>query len=689
MTIRKLLNGLELDEKRCVLVNNKEISVDMYGEYVLTPKDDIVLLSFIPESPSKEQISSKMKMEEQHITKEGLIPELGMNEIREILSKFFDPNYDLEGLQKMLKKIPYNPDAILEACKMLESTKYNDLEVFVYGKVNWEILAILRDKFNRGEMFSEREMIIAQVAVFQQGKGNSESEINENSFEKTKRNNKIIGILKVIGKSMLGKLKPGAKVAYKIKGEGDLYEVGDIIVFYNKYGLKVVHEVVSYKDSNGERTYTTKGVNNQDIDSDPVSGDNVIGKVVDFSKQELVGLIKMAEQGRIPYIEALGMSNEFENTFIQNELDKVYQSLYKTSKSVRNMRDNPIGLTREQLLDFVINKISEINTEDFRSSEEIDKLDEIRTRILTTCSEMIERNVYSWFSKDLSKKMISYLYKEFIYPSGKSTHPVSSDYFIDQVLILGEVLKSLNNYYEPKIFKKNLEALLKSREFRSYENIGSAQKPEFINNLIKSVWKDTYEKLSLKLLDREFKYKDKEALYFEPDDVLIEKTTCTTVLKNPKYKFFQPTEIYLTFGEHNFDPGGKRIGNGIIHIYAGHWRDFARLHRDLNTPEAIAKFIFELIKSQKGVVMESRGKIIYAFRFKGEDITRFVEILIDDGKMDSKGNFQNGPEGRLHTAYPVDASKKEYRDKLRDYRIYFRRHTNLIQMNVDLEKILD
>ena len=109
------------------------------------------------------------------------------------------------------------------------------------------------------------------------------SDFNENSFEKAKRNNRIIGILKVIGKSMLGKLKPGAKVAYEVKNEGEVYNVDDIIVFYRD-GVKIVHRVEYIFESNGEIFYVTEGVNSETnpyVDSDLVSNDQVIGRVTE------------------------------------------------------------------------------------------------------------------------------------------------------------------------------------------------------------------------------------------------------------------------------------------------------------------------------------------------------------------------------------------------------------------------
>lgn len=127
---------------------------------------------------------------------------------------------------------------------------------------------------------------------------------------------------------------------------------------------------------------------------------------------------------------------------------------------------------------------------------------------------------------------------------------------------------------------------------------------------------------------------------------------------------YQPNEIHLAFGEHNWD-GDKRIGNGIVHIFAGHWEDFMRMHPDLNTPESIVKFIFNRIQSQTGVVMADGGTLVCAFRFEGETEVHYLELLIDDGSNNL------GPEGRLHSAYPVDGFDPEYEDKYEAYQYYF------------------
>ncbi|MEJ2252386.1 MAG: hypothetical protein P8Y97_22335, partial [Candidatus Lokiarchaeota archaeon] len=135
-----------------------------------------------------------------------------------------------------------------------------------------------------------------------------------NSWEKLERMIHRVRILKVNGKSMLGKLEPGAKVAFEMKQEGEVYAVDDIIIFYRD-GVRIVHRVEYVYESNGQIFYVTEGVNsdtNEYVDSSPVANDQVIGRITEMSEQELRYLIEMAERGRIPYIKALGMSEQAE-----------------------------------------------------------------------------------------------------------------------------------------------------------------------------------------------------------------------------------------------------------------------------------------------------------------------------------------------------------------------------------------
>ncbi|MFW9876198.1 MAG: hypothetical protein ACFFG0_24105, partial [Candidatus Thorarchaeota archaeon] len=100
---------------------------------------------------------------------EGLFPELDKDMINYIHAKLFDPEYDKNKPQKMLDQIIYRSDLILEAREVLGSTMYNGLKIFVENNINPTILAILQDKYNKGEKRSKLERLIADVASFNMG----------------------------------------------------------------------------------------------------------------------------------------------------------------------------------------------------------------------------------------------------------------------------------------------------------------------------------------------------------------------------------------------------------------------------------------------------------------------------------------------------------------------------------------
>jgi len=92
-----------------------------------------------------------------------------MDRINYIHAKLFDPNYDLNKPKDPIDQIKYRSDLILEVREILKSTKYRGLEIIVDEMVNWEVLAVLQDKFNKGEKWTKLERIIADIASFYMG----------------------------------------------------------------------------------------------------------------------------------------------------------------------------------------------------------------------------------------------------------------------------------------------------------------------------------------------------------------------------------------------------------------------------------------------------------------------------------------------------------------------------------------
>ena len=100
---------------------------------------------------------------------EGLFPEHDKDTINYIHSKLFDPEYDQNKPKDVLGQINYRCSLISEARQILKSTKYYGLDIFIDEIINPYVLAILQDKFNKGEKFSKLERVIADVASFYMG----------------------------------------------------------------------------------------------------------------------------------------------------------------------------------------------------------------------------------------------------------------------------------------------------------------------------------------------------------------------------------------------------------------------------------------------------------------------------------------------------------------------------------------
>lgn len=72
-------------------------------------------------------------------------------------------------------------------------------------------------------------------------------------------------------------------VVIDYKNNNNVYEVGDIITFYSNRGngqITITHRIIDIKIENGKYFYSTKGDNNNTPDTNYVSQDDVIGKVI-------------------------------------------------------------------------------------------------------------------------------------------------------------------------------------------------------------------------------------------------------------------------------------------------------------------------------------------------------------------------------------------------------------------------
>ena len=86
-------------------------------------------------------------------------------------------------------------------------------------------------------------------------------------------------ILVVQSGSMAPAIKTGSIVVVK---PSKSYEVGDVITFgeIGKGKVPISHRIYEIKDNNGQKSYITKGDNNNSPDANAISEDKIIGKII-------------------------------------------------------------------------------------------------------------------------------------------------------------------------------------------------------------------------------------------------------------------------------------------------------------------------------------------------------------------------------------------------------------------------
>ncbi|MBD3211221.1 MAG: hypothetical protein GF311_01340, partial [Candidatus Lokiarchaeota archaeon] len=169
---------------------------------------------------------------------------------------------------------------------------------------------------------------------------------------------------------MSGKIEPGSTLAIIKNQEGVLYEVGDIIA-YEIERIFAIHEIIGIKEKNGEIEYETKGVNNQQKDGYTVPHIDVLGKHTVFTKQELKYLIKLAKEGKISYIEGLGLTKQTREKIAL--LQDIANSFYDTTSN-EHFRDFNVNQNFAGFNSFLTNDPNlQTTLEEFKATEMSDK----------------------------------------------------------------------------------------------------------------------------------------------------------------------------------------------------------------------------------------------------------------------------------------------------------------------------
>jgi sulfur carrier protein ThiS len=165
-TIIQLLIQLELDFGVLVFVNNKEVNREDFDSFILNPQDKIAMLPYTSASAPK---GKDVRVDHIGDEKKGLFEHLGLAAISDIHAMTFDPESNQKRREKLLDKIVYPVDLILEAKEVLKTAKYEGFDIIVDDNINPIVFALLQDKFSKGIEWSRLERIIADVASFYMG----------------------------------------------------------------------------------------------------------------------------------------------------------------------------------------------------------------------------------------------------------------------------------------------------------------------------------------------------------------------------------------------------------------------------------------------------------------------------------------------------------------------------------------
>ncbi len=82
---------------------------------------------------------------------------------------FFEPNSELDNPKESLDRLHYDEELHSTARDFLRGKKYKGFDITVDDWVNWEVLALLKEKWESGEKMSQLERVINDVAVFYMG----------------------------------------------------------------------------------------------------------------------------------------------------------------------------------------------------------------------------------------------------------------------------------------------------------------------------------------------------------------------------------------------------------------------------------------------------------------------------------------------------------------------------------------
>ncbi|MFX1569776.1 MAG: hypothetical protein ACFFCV_15570 [Promethearchaeota archaeon] len=255
------------------------------------------------------------------------------------------------------------------------------------------------------------------------GKVNSESDSNENSFEMKIHEARNRGegsfLVFVEGLSMYPLFEPGSRVPVKLMPKGTEYEVGDIIVF-KSFDSYVIHAVIDSYVYKGKTYYVTGGLNqetNPYVDCTTISSDHILG-LADLSEEFLAGIPALESQGLLFEIEVLGMSNQF---------DLLNNKMLELEELTTEIDEN----NKEEKFDRILKIMYEVSTTEhaeiqrfaeYRGKDGFNRFNQMKREILKSCHDFIVSHIFTGYSAEIFKvifnERLGMLFRTTLLPSG-------------------------------------------------------------------------------------------------------------------------------------------------------------------------------------------------------------------------------------------------------------------------------
>ena len=151
----------------------------------------------------------------------------------------------------------------------------------------------------------------------------------------------------ILTTSMVPEIQAG-DIVITFKNQNNIYKEKDVVTFVSEgamtKGVTITHRIIKTELINGDRHYYTKGDANNSADTTPVSGKNIIGKVI--FKIPKAGYLQQFMVSRFGWIVVVVLPCL---SIIVYDIVKIFEKLFKIKKVKEKLSYNNTKEKREDL----------------------------------------------------------------------------------------------------------------------------------------------------------------------------------------------------------------------------------------------------------------------------------------------------------------------------------------------------